>query len=79
MTRIIPFPLRPLRVAEQSPAYGFPSPDEVDVTPGVDGWRVWLGDVVIAEFGNATRANRAAMKLRLALKGRAALENADEQ
>ena len=59
----------PLRVAAQSPAgtYGFPPPDatrpRVDITPGLDGYRVWLFGRPYRSFASLTNASRCASAL----------------
>jgi hypothetical protein len=65
-----PFPARPaLRVIEQSSAgrHGFPEPSEdqarVEITPGLDGYRVWLLGKVYAEFRTLSNAARCASAL----------------
>ena len=59
----------PLRVAAQSPAgtYGFPPPEvarpRIDITPGLDGYRVWLFGRPYRSFASLTNASRCASAL----------------
>lgn len=68
MTTVVPFPARALLfpAGPLANAHGFPPIDErpeVDVTPGLDGYRVWLRGRIYAEFRTATNAARCAEAL----------------
>jgi hypothetical protein len=55
-----------LRVVEQSPAgrHEFPGDrPRVDITPGLDGYRVWLLGTLYAEFRTLSNASRCASAL----------------
>lgn len=47
------------------------TPDLIDVTPFMDGYRVYLGDQVVAETRTLSNAARAAAKLRADLQAMA--------
>lgn len=57
---ITPFPGCKMPEAQSSAGlYGFSPPDAIiDITPGIDGYRVWIGAKVYASFMSATNALR---------------------
>lgn len=68
MADIYTFPTRPRLIAPMANDYGHAPVEEierarVDVTPGLDGYRVWLFGRVYAEFASSTSATRCAAAL----------------